>query len=137
MTKKKRVLFICTHNAARSQMAEAFLRALRGDAYEAFSAGTEPGVLNPRVIKVMSEVGIDISGQRSKRISEVMDKEFDLVITLCDRARGFCPMVPGNHKLLHKGFGDPSALSGSEEEIMAGIRRIRDEIRRWIETDFN
>jgi arsenate reductase (thioredoxin) len=134
--RKKRVLFICTHNASRSQMAEAFLRALRGEAYEAFSAGTEPGILNPYVVKAMAEVGIDISGQKTKRISDVMDREFDLVLTLCNQARGSCPYIPGEHEILHKGFDDPSALTGSDEEIMAGIRRIRDEIRNWIETEF-
>ncbi len=134
--KKKRVLFICTHNAARSQMAEAFLRTYRGETYEAFSAGTEPGTLNPHVVKAMAEIGVDISGQKSKRISDLREQGFDLVITLCDQAKGMCPYIPGDHELQHKGFDDPSALKGTEEEIMAGVRRIRDAIRNWIESDF-
>ena len=133
---KKRVLFICTHNAARSQMAEAFLRDLRGDAYELFSAGTESGTLNPLVVKAMAEIGIDISGHRSKRISELGNLEFDLVVTLCDQAKGFCPMLPGEHETQHRGFDDPSGLAGTEEEIMTQVRRIRDEIRKWIEAEF-
>ncbi len=133
---KKRVLFICTHNAARSQMAEAFLRKLRGDSYEVFSAGTEPGTLNPLVVKAMAEIGIDISGHRSKRISELGNLEFDLVVTLCDQAKGICPILPGDHETLHKGFDDPSALTGTEKEIMTQVRRIRDEIRKWIEAEF-
>ncbi len=133
---KKRVLFICTHNAARSQMAEGFLRTLRGDAYESFSAGTESGKLNPLVVQAMAEIGIDISGHRSKRISELGNLEFDLVVTLCDQAKGICPILPGDHETLHKGFDDPSALTGTEKEIMTQVRRIRDEIRKWIEAEF-
>lgn len=119
--KKKRVLFICTHNAARSQMAEAFLRASKGGLYEANSAGTEPGALNPYLVKAMAEIGIDISGQKTKRISDLKDQTFDVVITLCDQAKGICPYIPGNHELQHKGFDDISALAGTEEEIMAGV----------------
>lgn len=133
---KKRVLFICTHNSARSQMAEGLLRALYGDEYEAYSAGTEPKGIHPYAIKVMAEIGIDISGQRSKGLEELRGMEFDYVVTVCDRAREACPFFPGGRMVLHKGFEDPSQLRGSEEEILRGFRRVRDEIRDWIEGTF-
>ena len=136
-TKKKKVLFICTHNIARSQMAEGLLRAFHGDAYEAFSAGTTPGILNPFCVKAMAEIGVDMSGHRSKAISEVERIGFDLVITLCDQAREACPCIPGRHQMIHKGFDNPSALTGTDDRIMAEIRRIRDEIRAWIDQYFS
>jgi len=117
-------------------MAEAFLRAYRSEAYEAFSAGTEPGTLNRYVIKAMAEIGIEISEQKTKRISDLREQKFDLVITLCDQAKGMCPYIPGDHEIRHRGFDDPSALTGTAEEVMAGVRRIRDETRKWIESDF-
>jgi arsenate reductase len=117
-------------------MAEGLLRALRGDVYEAFSAGTHPGILNPFCVKAMAEIGIDISGQKSKSISEVEHLGFDLVVTLCDQARESCPYLPGRHKMMHKGFDNPSALTGTDEEIMTEIRRIRDDIRTWIDMSF-
>ena len=134
---KKRVLFICTHNAARSQMAEGLLRALYGNRYEVFSAGTEPGRVSPYAIRVMAEIGIDIVAHRSKGLQEFLDQKFDYVITVCDHAKESCPYFPGSKKILHKSFEDPSALMGTEEEIMAGFRRIRDEIRNWIENEFS
>ncbi|MEM2082688.1 MAG: arsenate reductase ArsC [Candidatus Bathyarchaeia archaeon] len=133
---KKRVLFICTHNSARSQMAEGFLRALYGDEYEAYSGGTEPKGIDPRAVKVMAEVGVDISGQRSKGLGEFGGWGFDYVVTVCDRAKEACPFFPGGKIFLHKGFEDPSQLKGTEEEILAGFRRVRDEIRDWIEETF-
>ncbi len=133
---KKRVLFICTHNSARSQMAEGFLRALYGDRYEAYSGGTEPSGINPYAIKVMAEAGVDISGQRSKGLEEFKGMRFDYVVTVCDRAREACPFFPGGGKLLHRGFEDPSKFEGTEEEILSGFRRVRDEIRKWIEETF-
>jgi arsenate reductase len=134
---KNRVLFICTHNAARSQMAEGLLRALHGNRYEVFSAGTEPGRVSPYAIKVMAEIGIDIGAHRAKKIQEFLDQAFDYVVTVCDHAKESCPFFPGGKKILHQSFEDPSTLTGPEEEIMAGFRRIRDEIRRWIEEEFS
>jgi arsenate reductase len=134
---KKRVLFICTHNAARSQMAEGFLRALHGNRYEVFSAGTEPGRVSPYAIMVMAEIGIDIGAHHSKSIQEFLNQDFDHVITVCDHAKESCPYFPGGKKILHKSFEDPSALTGTEEEIMAAFRRVRDEIRNWIENEFS
>jgi arsenate reductase len=134
--KKKRVLFICTHNAARSQMAEALLRDLHGGLYEAYSAGTEPAGVSPYAVKVMTEIGIDMGAHRSKGIQEFFGQQFDCVVTVCDHAKESCPYFPGGKKILHQSFEDPSALTGTEEEIMAGFRRIRDEIRSWIEREF-
>ena len=134
---KKRVLFICTHNAARSQMAEGLLRALYGNRYEVFSAGTEPGRVSPYAIKVMAEIGIDIGAHRAKSLQEFLNQKFDYVVTVCDHAKESCPYFPGGKKILHQSFEDPSSLTGIEEEIMAGFRRIRDEIRHWIEEEFS
>ena len=133
---KKKVLFICTHNSARSQMAEGILRTLYGDRYEAYSAGTQPTKVNPYAIKVMSEIGIDISNHRSKSAEEFRGKEFDYVVTVCDNAKEACPFFPGGKTYLHKGFKDPSEFKGNENEIVAEFRRVRDEIKRWIEETF-
>ncbi len=135
-TEKKRVLFICTHNAARSQIAEGLLRAFHGDCYEVFSAGTEPDRVSPYAISVMDEIGIDISIHRAKNVTEFLEQKFDYVITVCDSANESCPYFPGGKKILHQSFADPSALMGTEEEITAGFRRIRDEIKSWIENEF-
>ena len=132
---KKRVLFICMHNSARSQMAEGFLNALYGDRYEARSAGIEPTRINPYAIKVMEEVGIDISTHRSKSIEEFRGKNFDYAVTVCDRAKEACPFFPGE-KVLHKGFKDPSEFKGAEDEILEKVRCLRDEIRDWIKNTF-
>lgn len=134
---KKRVLFICTHNAARSQMAEGLLRALHGNRYEVFSAGTEPGRVSPYAIKVMAEIGIDIGAHRAKSLLEFLDQAFDYVVTVCDHAKESCPYFPRGKKILHQSFEDPSTLTGPKEEIMAGFRRIRNEIRQWIEEEFS
>lgn len=133
---KKRVLFICTHNSARSQMAEAFLNSHYGDRYEAHSAGTEPKTVNPYAIKVMGEIGIDITNHRSKSISEFRDENFDYVVTVCDHAKESCPFFPGE-KIIHKRFEDPSEFKGTEEEILVKTRRVRDEISSWIKTFAN
>ena len=133
---KKKVLFICTHNSARSQMAEGILRTLYGDRYEAYSAGTQPTKVNPYAIKVMSEIGIDISNHRSKSAEEFRGKEFDYVVTVCDNAKEACPFFPGGKTYLHKGFKDPSEFKGNENEIVAEFRRVGDEIKRWIEETF-
>jgi arsenate reductase (thioredoxin) len=136
MNKKKRVLFVCTHNSARSQMAEVFLNALAGDRYEAYSAGTSPTGLNPYAIKAMQEAGIDISGHRSKGVEEFLGQTFDHVVTVCDSAKEVCPFFPGGATRTHKGFTDPSSCEGLEEEIMDCVRRIRDEIKDWIVRTF-
>jgi arsenate reductase len=134
---KKRVLFICTHNAARSQMAEGLVRALYGNRYEVFSAGTDPGIVSPFAIKVMAEIGLDISSHYSKSIQEFSNQSFDYVVTVCDHAKESCPFFPGGKKILHQSFEDPSSLTGTEEEIMAGFRRVRNAIRSWIENEFS
>ncbi len=133
---KKKVLFICTHNSARSQMAEALLRVLYGERYEAYSAGTQPSKINPYAIKVMAEIGIDISKHCSKSIEEFRNMKFDYVVTVCDHVKETCPFFPGGGKYFHKGFEDPSELKGEDIEIMIGFRRIRNEIKEWIEKTF-
>jgi arsenate reductase len=133
----KRVLFICTHNSARSQIAEAFLRVFHGDHYEAYSAGTHPTEVNPYAIKVMMEIGIDISLHTSKNIEHFKGESFDYIITVCDRARETCPFFPRAQNLLHKSFTDPSQVSGPPDVVLAEFRRVRDEIKTWIENTFD
>ena len=131
-----RVLFVCIHNSARSQMAEAFLNHLGGNAFVAESAGIEPGVLNPLAVEVMHEAGIDISGNRTKGVVEILEqgKRFSHVVTVCDEtAAERCPVFPGTAVRLHWGFPDPSALSGTREERLAATRTIRDRIREAVE----
>ena len=132
---KKRVLFICTHNSARSQMAEGLLRHLGGDQFEAFSAGTEATLVRPLAIKAMAEIGIDISGQQSKTLNRYLNEPFDEVITVCDTAAEACPIFPGAAKRHHWSFPDPSKATGSEAEQLAVYRRVRDEIRARIEKE--
>jgi arsenate reductase len=132
----KKVLFICTHNSARSHMAEGFVNALYADRYSAFSAGTEPSALNPYAVRVMQEIGIDISDHRSKSADEFMEQDLDYVVTVCDHAKEACPFFPGGRKTMHKGFQDPASVAGTEEKILALFRRVRDEIRDWIENAF-
>ena len=136
MSDKKNVLFICTHNSARSQMAEGYLRARYGDRYEAFSGGTEVTKVHPAAIEVMDEIGIDISSHRSKLIDEFYHKPIDIVVTVCDSAKGFCPFFPGKHEEIHYSFPDPSELTGTEEEVLSGFRLIRDNITAWIDETF-
>lgn len=133
---KKRVLVICTHNSARSQMAEAFLNALLGDRYEAYSAGTAPTEVNPNAIKAMQEIGIDISGRRSKGVEEFLGQRFDQIVTVCDNAKESCPFFPGGANYVHKNFQDPSTCQGSELDVLDCVRRIRDEIKDWIVQSF-
>lgn len=132
MVKAKKVLFICVHNSARSQMAEAFLNDLGGGAYHAESAGFEPKVINPLVVEAMAEAGLDISDAKPKGVFDLFKagRIFDYVVTVCDDAReGQCPIFPGVTRRLHIPFTDPAALSGSHEEMMARLRTIRDAIR--------
>lgn len=125
---KKRVLFLCTGNSARSQMAEGWLRHLAGDRFEAFSAGTHPVGLNPKAVAAMRELGIDISQHRSKLVDDFVSQKLDFVVTVCDSAKEACPIFPGTAQKLHYSFTDPAAATGSEEDQMAVFRRVRDEI---------
>ncbi len=134
---KKRVLFVCTHNSARSQMAEGLLRSLYGKRYEVFSAGTKPSGVNPNSIEVMKEIGIDISSHYSKNVKDFINEDFDYVITVCGIAEESCPFFPGGKQQLHKDFEDPSSFSGNKEEVLAKFRKIRDELKKWIEELFN
>jgi arsenate reductase len=131
-----RVLFLCTGNSARSQMAEGLLRALGGKDFEVHSAGLEPRELHPLAIKAMAESNIDISGQRSKHLNEFLDIQFDYIITVCDRAKDSCPTFPRDSENIHWGYDDPAAAPGTEEEQLAVFRRVRNEIRQrlgiWI-----
>jgi len=136
MTKRKKVLFICTHNAARSQMAEGYLRARYGDRYEVYSGGTVITRVHPMAIAVMKEIGIDISGHRSKLVDEFYGKGIETVVTVCDAANKVCPFFPGAKEDIHQSFPDPSGLTGSDEEIRAGFQAVRDEIIRWIDATF-
>jgi arsenate reductase len=129
---KRRVLFLCTGNACRSQMAEGWARHLLGDTVEPHSAGTEPHGVDPRAARVMREAGVDISSQRAKHVREFGGTEFDLVVTLCDAAAGACPVFAGGTRVLHHGFDDPARAAGSDEEKLAEFRRVRDEIREFV-----
>ena len=130
MSEKQRVLFLCTHNSARSQMAEGLLRALGGDRFEAFSAGTEATRVRPLAIKAMDELGIDISGQESKTLERYLDDRFDAVITVCDQANEACPVFFGARQRYHWSFPDPSKATGTEEEQLQVYRIVRDAIRQ-------
>jgi arsenate reductase len=132
---KQRVLFICTHNSARSQMAEGLLRHLGGKRFEVFSAGTEATRVRPLAIRAMAEVGIDISGQQSKTLDRYLDEPFDDVITVCDTAAEACPVFPGATRQRHWSFEDPSKARGNEAEQLEVYRRVRDEIRSRIENE--
>ena len=126
---RPRVLFLCTHNSARSQMAEGFLRAMAGDRFEAGSAGTEKTSVNPLAIRVMAELGVDLGGQSSKVYAEVASPSWDYLITVCDDANERCPWVPGSVQRLHWSFPDPSRATGTEEERLTVFRRVRDQIQ--------
>ncbi len=128
---KQKVLFLCTHNSARSQIAEGLLRTLYGNNYDAYSAGLEPTTLNPYAMEVMKEIGIDLSKQYSKSINDFKEIKFDFVVTVCDNAREACPFFPGK-KVIHKSFDDPVKFKGDIEEILEVFRSIRDEIKSWI-----
>lgn len=129
---KKKVLFLCTHNSCRSQMAEGLVNHYLGDRFEAYSAGTEATRVNPHAIAVLAEEGIDISGHRSKTLDEFAGERFDHVITLCGSANEQCPLFFGGVRRIHMGFDDPSRSTGSEEEVIKDFRRVRDELREKI-----
>lgn len=134
---KMRILFLCTGNSCRSQMAEGWARALRGEEIQPYSAGIEVHGLNLRAVKVMAEAGVDIAGQRSKHVNELLGVPFDYVVTLCDAARESCPVFSGDAPVVHMGFDDPPHLARharSEEEALTHYRRVRDEIKAFIET---
>ena len=132
-TDKIRVLFICTHNSARSQIAEGFLNQLAAGRFVAQSAGTEPGVLNPLAVQVMAEEGIDISGQRAKSLDALLSEPFDYCITVCDDANESCPVFPNARHRLHWSFPDPSRAEGTAEQRLAVFRAVRDAIRARVE----
>src|SRR5882724_2339645 len=125
MTDKKRVLILCTGNSARSQMAEGLLRRDSADQFEVESAGTKPSRVRPEAIQVMREIGIDISGHRSKSVGEFAGQDFDYVLTVCDHAKESCPIYPGHSNRLHHNFQDPAAAEGSEEQRLAAFREVR------------
>lgn len=134
---KLKILFLCTGNSCRSQMAEGWARALKGDVIDPYSAGVEIHGMNPRAVQVMAEAGVDISGQHSKHVDELAGTEFDYVVTVCDRANESCPLFPGKTKIVHVGFDDPPKLAATaktEEEALSHYRRVRDEIRAFVET---
>lgn len=137
MAGRMKVLFLCTGNSCRSQMAEGWALALKGDVIEAYSAGVEPHGMNPRAIKAMAEAGVDISGQSSKHVDSLRDVPLDYVVTVCGHANETCPMFPGTTKVVHVGFDDPPQLAKgavTEDEAMSHYRRVRDEIKAFIET---
>jgi len=125
---KPKVLFLCTGNSARSQMAEGYLRHVAGDRYEVLSGGIEPKGLNPLAIEAMREIGIDISHQKSKDVRQTLGNPVQYVVTVCDHAKEHCPVFPGTYKYMHWSLEDPAAVVGSKEERLTAFRRIRDEI---------
>ena len=136
---RKSVLFICTHNSARSQMAEGLLRADLGDRFEAFSAGTEVTQVKPMAVRAMAEVGIDISGHQSKTVDTFFGRQIDYVVTMCDSAREACPYFPARIEVMYQNFEDPSGMEdteGSDEQRLGAFRATRDEIRLWIKHQF-
>ena len=136
---KLKILFLCTGNSCRSQMAEGFARHFRGDAIDAYSAGTDPHGMNPLAIRVMAEAGVDISHGHSKHVDALKNEKLDYVITVCDHAHETCPTFPGKTKVVHVGFEDPPKLARdgnakTDEDALPHYRRIRDEIKAWIQT---
>ncbi len=129
--RKKKVLFICTHNSARSQMAEGLMNALLGRGYEAQSAGVDPTGVDPLAVRVMGEIGIDISNHRAKHISRFRDARFDYAVAVCDRARESCPFFPAE-TVIHRSFEDPASSDGTDGERLRRFREVRDEIRGWL-----
>ncbi|MGE3268841.1 MAG: arsenate reductase ArsC [Chloroflexota bacterium] len=132
---RQRILFLCTHNSARSQMAEGLLRAIGGDRFEAFSAGTEATHVRPLAITAMAELGIDIAGQESKTLDRYLSEPFTAVVTVCDQAAEACPVFPGAARRLHWSFPDPSKATGTEAQQLETYRLVRDDIRQHIERE--
>jgi arsenate reductase len=141
MNSKKKILFLCTHNAARSQMAEGFVNAMHGDRYEAYSAGSEPTEVHSCAIEVMAEENIDIASHRAKPLDEYVDASFDFVVTMCADAQERCPIFPGaifpgGIEYIHHAFDDPLSDAGPEGAPCTSFRRVRDEVREWIDATF-
>ncbi len=136
MIERRRVLFICTHNSARSQMAEAWLRHIAGERFDVHSAGTEATNMRPLAVRAMAEVGLDISQQKSKTLERYLGQPWDYVITVCDEANEACPAFPGGRERLHWSFPDPSKAAGPEEQQLMVYRQVRDAIRRRIDEFF-
>ncbi|MDD4870958.1 MAG: arsenate reductase ArsC [Kiritimatiellae bacterium] len=137
VNERLKILFLCTGNSCRSQMAEGWAQHLKGDIIEAYSAGIEKHGVNPNAVKVMAEAGVDISRQKSKYVDELKGIEFNYVVTVCDSAHESCPLFPGKTKVVHVGFDDPPRLARkakTEEEALEHYRRVRDEIRKYVET---
>jgi len=129
----KKVLFLCTGNSCRSQMAEGLLRHYYGDKYEVYSAGTKPSIVHPKAIQIMQEIGIDISNQRSKSVNEFKNESFDYVITVCDNAKESCPIFPGKSKRLHWSFIDPAEAIGDTEQVLTVFRMVLEQIKQKID----
>lgn len=136
MNDKKNILILCTGNSARSQMAEGLLKHICSGEYEIYSAGAKPSIVRPEAIKVLAEIGIDISNNRSKSVDEFADRKIDYVLTVCDNARENCPYFPSQAYLIHHSFQDPAEIVGDEKTRTAAFRRARDEIRQYLESDF-
>ncbi|HMS08021.1 MAG TPA: arsenate reductase ArsC [Pyrinomonadaceae bacterium] len=134
---KQSILILCTGNSARSQMAEGIARHLFGDRFEVFSAGTHPSLVRPEAIKAMAEIGIDLSGHRSKSVEEFAGREIDYVLTVCDNARENCPYFPARTKVIHHSFDDPAAVEGDEETRLAAFREVRDQIREYAASELD
>jgi len=133
---KEKVLFLCTHNSVRSQMAEGWLGHLYGDRFDPMSAGAKPAGVSRTATQVMAEVGIDISNHRSESVEEYLDRKPDIVVTVCDNAREHCPVFPGKCRMIHRNFYDPGTAEGDRDFIVSEFRRIRDEIGEWIRREF-
>lgn len=133
---KKTILFLCTHNSARSQIAEGLVNSFFYEKYKAYSAGTEPGKVNPFAIKALSEIGVDISSHYSKPIDEFNDKHFNYVVTVCDKAKESCPAYLNTDEFIHEGFEDPSSFEGSNDLKLEKFKEVRDSIRNWLECSF-
>lgn len=136
MSERKKVLILCTGNSARSQMAEGLLKHICQNEFEVYSAGTKPSIVRSEAIKVLREIGIDISENRSKSVDEFAGNEIDYVLTVCDNAKENCPYFPAKTKLIHRNFEDPAAIAGGEEERLMAFRKVRDEIENYLKTDF-
>lgn len=136
MSKKKKVLILCTGNSARSQMAEGLLKHIARDEYKIYSAGTKPSVVRSEAIKVLAEIGVDISQNRSKSVDEFVGKEIDYVLTVCDNAKEICPYFPAQTLVVHHSFEDPAEIEGDEETKLLAFRRVRDQIREYLDNDF-
>jgi len=134
---KKKILFLCVNNSARSQMAEGLMRKVFGNSYDVYSAGSRATAVNPYAIRVLAEIGVDISGLRSKSVEEYFGTDMDYAVTLCGRDRGVCPVFPGAKKYIHREFDDPAGYGGNENEMLTVFRRVRDEIEDWLRQTFS